>query len=147
MVFKVSNSELQHLRVSFIFLFYFFLVLADNSRYFPGMVDEALAILAILATHQDGRSAIGHASAVPELIDLIKSGSARNKENAAAVTLALATYDPVHLDTALQMGAQGPLHALVIDGTVRAKRKATLLLGHMRKQQEPCLPSSPERCV
>lgn len=98
------------------------------------MVDEALAILAILATHQDGRVAIGHASAVPVLVDLIKSGSARNKENAAAVTLALATYDPVHLDTALRMGAQGPLHALVSDGTVRAKRKATQLLEHMRKQ-------------
>jgi hypothetical protein len=104
------------------------------------MVDEALAILAILATHQDGRIAIGQASAVPVLVDLIKSGSPRNKENAAAVTLALATFDSVHLDTALKMGAQGPLHALVNDGTVRAKRKATQLLEHLRKQQEPILP-------
>jgi len=104
------------------------------------MVDEALAILAILATHQDGRVAIGHASAVPVLVDLIKSGSARNKENAAAVTLALATYDPVHLDTALKMGAQSPLHALVNDGTERAKRKAALLLEHMRKLQDSGFP-------
>jgi hypothetical protein len=91
------------------------------------MVDEALAILAILATHQDGRIAIGQASAVPVLVDLIKSGSPRNKENAAAVTLALATFDSVHLDTALKMGAQGPLHALVNDGTVLKGRLLSFL--------------------
>lgn len=106
------------------------------------MVDEALAILAILSTHQDGRVAIGQASAVPVLVDLLKSGSPRNKENAAAVTLALATYDPMHLETAYKLGAQGPLHALVSDGTVRAKRKAAQLLEHMRMQHESTIPLS-----
>jgi len=112
------------------------------------MVDEALAILAILATHQDGRVAIGQASAMPILVDLLKSGSPRNKENAAAVTLALAVYDRKHLETAYKLGVEDPLYSLVSDGTVRAKRKAAQLLGHMQTRHEFVLPfTGLEDCV
>lgn len=104
------------------------------------MVDEALAILAILATHPDGRVAIGQASAIPILVDLLKSGSPRNKENAAAVTLVLAVYNPKQLEIAYKLGVQEPLHSLVSDGTVRAKRKAAQLLEHMQTQHEFVLP-------
>jgi hypothetical protein len=38
-----------------------------------GTVDEALAILAILATHQEGRVAIGQALAIPVLMDLLET--------------------------------------------------------------------------
>eukprot|EP00249_Psilotum_nudum_P026751 c33398_g1_i1 orf=2-265(+) len=76
------------------------------------MVDEALAILAIIATHQEGRVAIGQASAIPLLVDLIRTGSPRNKENGAAVLLSLCTNDSAHILTARQVGASGPLSEL-----------------------------------
>ncbi|KAJ7947663.1 RING-type E3 ubiquitin transferase [Quillaja saponaria] len=54
-----------------------------------GMVDEALAILAILSSHSEGKAAIGSAEAVPVLVEVIGNGSPRNKENAAAVLVHL----------------------------------------------------------
>jgi hypothetical protein len=104
------------------------------------MVDEALAILAILATHQEGRVAIGQASAIPVLVDLIHSGSSRNKENAAAVLLALMITDPAHIEKTLELGAYGALTDLASHGTTRAKRKAIQLLEHMRKQEGQSIP-------
>ncbi|EFJ12670.1 ubiquitin-protein ligase, PUB13 [Selaginella moellendorffii] len=101
-----------------------------------GMVDEALAILAILATHQEGRVAIGQESTIPLLVELIRSGSARNKENAAAVLLALGQNDAAHLVTAQQYDAGVPLAELVQNGTSRARRKASLILELMHKQQQ-----------
>ncbi|GLJ32880.1 hypothetical protein SUGI_0662210 [Cryptomeria japonica] len=100
-----------------------------------GMVDEALAILAILATHQEGRITIGKQSAIHILVDLIHSGSARNKENAAAVLLALGINDSSHLLTALQLGIYKDLVELSRNGTARARRKATTLLDLMSKQE------------
>jgi hypothetical protein len=97
-------------------------------------VDEALAILAILATHPEGRIAIGQANATPMLIEIITSGSPRNKENGAAVLLALCTFDPQHIVLAQLLDAFGPLSELVQDGTTRAKRKAAQLLDLMRRQ-------------
>lgn len=111
------------------------------------MVDEALAILAILATHQEGRGAIGQASAIPVLVELIRSGSSRNKENAAAVLLALTTNDPAHIKTARQLGAQAILTNLATDGTARAKRKAAQLLEHMRKQAQVLPFTGLEECL
>eukprot|EP00250_Pteridium_aquilinum_P008494 c17992_g3_i1 orf=496-2496(+) len=106
------------------------------------MVDESLAILAILATHQEGRAAIGQASATPVLVELIQTGSPRNKENAAAVLLALCLNDPVQTALAGQLGAHGPLNELVKNGTGRAKRKASTLLDYMNKHEKstPDLP-------
>ena len=101
-----------------------------------GMVDEALAILSILATHQDGQSEIGHQSAIHILVKLICSGSACNKENAAAVLLALAINDSSHLLTGLQFGVYGPLIELTHNGTSRAKRKAKALLELMSKHEQ-----------
>ncbi|CAK9206532.1 unnamed protein product [Sphagnum jensenii] len=105
-----------------------------------GMVDEALAILAILATHQEGRVAIGQASAIPVLVDLIHSGSSRNKENAAAVLLALMVTDAANIEKARELGAYAALTDLASNGTTRAKRKATQLLEHMRKQEGQSIP-------
>lgn len=105
-----------------------------------GMVDEALAILAILASHQEGKIAIGNADAIPILVQLIRTGSPRNRENAAAVLLALCTSDPQHLVAARELGAYEPLSDLVQNGTARAKRKAASLLEHMNKSEQP--PSS-----
>ncbi|KAI5062301.1 hypothetical protein GOP47_0022840 [Adiantum capillus-veneris] len=100
------------------------------------MVDEALAILAILATHHEGRAAISQASATPVLVELIKTGSPRNKENAAAVLLALCLNDVVQTALVGQLGAHGPLIELAKNGTGRGRRKASSLLDHMNRHEK-----------
>lgn len=54
-----------------------------------GMVDVALAMLAILSSHVEGKLATGAAEAVPILVEVIRSGSPRNDEDAAAVLVYL----------------------------------------------------------
>ena len=97
------------------------------------MVDEALAILAILASHPEGKSAIGAAEAVPVLVDVIGNGSPRNRENAAAVLVHLCTGDQQHLAEAQELGVMGPLVDLAQNGTDRGKRKAAQLLECMSR--------------
>ncbi|XP_051120521.1 U-box domain-containing protein 13-like [Andrographis paniculata] len=99
-----------------------------------GMVDEALAILAILAGHPEGKAAIGAAEAVPVLVDVIRNGSARNKENAAAVMVHLCSGEHrQHVAEAHEMGVMGPLQELAQHGTERGKRKAAQLLERMNR--------------
>ncbi|XWS53134.1 hypothetical protein CRYUN_Cryun11dG0131800 [Craigia yunnanensis] len=98
-----------------------------------GMVDEALAILAILASHPEGKSAIGASEAVPVLVDVIGNGSPRNKENAAAVLVHLCAGDQQHLAEAQELGVMGPLVDLAQNGTDRGKRKAAQLLERMSR--------------
>ncbi|KAF8397729.1 hypothetical protein HHK36_016651 [Tetracentron sinense] len=93
-----------------------------------GMVDEALAILAILASHQEGKVAIGQAEPIPVLVEVIRTGSPRNRENSAAVLWSLCTGDAQHLKTARELKAEEALKELSENGTDRAKRKADNLL-------------------
>lgn len=93
-----------------------------------GMVDEALAILAILASHPEGKVAIGHSEPMPVLVEVIRTGSPRNRENAAAVLWALCTGDMQYLIVARDLGAEEVLKELGETGTDRAKRKAGSLL-------------------
>ncbi|KAF9594288.1 hypothetical protein IFM89_028945 [Coptis chinensis] len=97
-----------------------------------GMVDEALAILAILASHQEGKMVIGQAEPIPILVEVIKSGSPRNRENAAAVLWSLCTGDVQHIKSAKELGAGEALQELLEHGTDRAKRKAGNLLELVR---------------
>ncbi|CAA3001943.1 U-box domain-containing 13-like isoform X2 [Olea europaea subsp. europaea] len=69
-----------------------------------GMVDEALAIQAILASHPEGKAAIGAAEAVPVLVDVIGNGSPRNKANAAAVLVHLCARDQHYLVECQELG-------------------------------------------
>ncbi|XP_077239126.1 plant U-box 13 [Tasmannia lanceolata] len=106
-----------------------------------GMVDEALAILAILSSHPEGKAAIGAAEAVPVLVDVIGSGSPRNRENAAAVLVHLCSTDQhhQHLAEAQELGVMAPLLDLAQNGTDRGKRKAAQLIermGRFIEQQE-----------
>lgn len=93
-----------------------------------GMVDEALAILAILASHQEGKKAIGQSEPIPVLVEVIRTGSPRNRENAAAVLWSLCTGDLMQLKLAKQFGAEEALKELSESGTDRAKRKAGNIL-------------------
>ncbi|KAL5710882.1 non-specific serine/threonine protein kinase [Ranunculus cassubicifolius] len=101
----------------------------------PGgvMVDEALAILAILASHPEGKIAIGVAEAVPVLVEMISSGSPRNKENSAAVLVHLCSGDQQYMADAQELGVMGPLFDMSQNGTDRGKRKAAQLLERMNR--------------
>ncbi|XP_066395677.1 protein spotted leaf 11-like [Miscanthus floridulus] len=107
-----------------------------------GMVDEALAILAILSGHPEGKTAIGAASAIPVLVGVIRNGSPRSKENAAAVMVHLCNGEgeqqQQHLAEAQEQGIMSLLEELAESGTDRGKRKAVQLLERMNwflKQQ------------
>lgn len=93
-----------------------------------GMVDEALAILAILASHIEGKMAIGQAEPIPVLVEVIRTGSPRNRENAAAVLWSLCTGNLQQLNLAREIGAEQVLKELSENGTDRAKRKAGNIL-------------------
>ncbi|KAH0462198.1 hypothetical protein IEQ34_009773 [Dendrobium chrysotoxum] len=99
------------------------------------MVDEALAILAILSSHAECKAVIGALQAVPVLVEVIRSGSPRNKENAAAVLLHLCTGEQQqqHLAEAQECSVMGALLELASSGTDRGKRKAMQLLYRMTR--------------
>lgn len=100
------------------------------------MVDEALAILAILSSHPEGKVVVGAADAVPFMVDFIRSGSPRNKENAAAVLVQLCSWDPQHLIEAEKLGVMGCLIDMAENGTDRGKRKAAQLLNRFSRFNE-----------
>ncbi|GMN38727.1 hypothetical protein TIFTF001_007949 [Ficus carica] len=108
-------------------------ILTDSGN---SMVDEALTIMSVLASHQEAKVAIVKAGTIPVLIDLLRTGLPRNKENAAAILLALCKRDAENLACISRLGAVIPLSELTKSGTERAKRKATSLLEHLRKLQQ-----------
>ncbi|XP_077220235.1 plant U-box 14 [Tasmannia lanceolata] len=101
-----------------------------------GMMDEALAILAILATHQEGRLAIGQADPILILVEVMRTSSPRNRENATAVLCSLCLSDVQYLKAAKELGAEEALKELAEGGTDRAKRKAGSLLELMNRSVE-----------
>lgn len=103
------------------------------------MVDEALTVLSILASHHEAKSAMVRAQIIPNLIDFIKFGIPRNKENAASILLSICKRDDENIDCVIRLGGLTPLMELAASGSERGRRKANLLLGHIersRRQQE-----------
>ncbi|CAN6248010.1 unnamed protein product [Urochloa humidicola] len=96
------------------------------------MVDEALALLAILAT-SEGWAVIAQAEPIPKLVEVIKSGSPRNSENAAAIIWSLCCADVGQARAAKAAGAEDALKKLSQSGTDRAKRKASSILEVMHQ--------------
>ncbi|TKY66063.1 U-box domain-containing protein 13 [Spatholobus suberectus] len=92
------------------------------------MRDEALAIMAVVVSHPDGKAAIGSMNAVSTLVELISNGSPRNKENATSVLVLLCKGDPLHLSIVSSLGVISPLLDLAENGSERGKRKASQLL-------------------
>ncbi|KAI4340375.1 hypothetical protein MLD38_025219 [Melastoma candidum] len=101
-----------------------------------GMVDEGLAILAIIASHSEGKAAIGAAEALPVLIEFVSRGSSRNKENAAAILVHLFGADPKYIVEAQDLGIMGYLVDLSQNGTERGKRKAAQLIERISRYVE-----------
>ena len=91
-------------------------MLTDSSK---SMVDDALTIMLVLASHQKAKVAIVKASTIPFLIDLLRTGLPQN--NLACIS---------------KLGALIHLTELAQSGTKRAKRKATSSLEHLRKLQQ-----------
>ncbi|KAJ4973728.1 hypothetical protein NE237_006902 [Protea cynaroides] len=99
------------------------------------MVGEALTLLSVLVGHQDCKAAVVKASIIPVLIDLLRTGLPRNKENAAAILLSLCKKNAENLECIARLGAYIPLIELSKSGTDRAKSKACSLLDHLRKSR------------
>ena len=102
-----------------------------------GMVDEALGILAILASHPEGKNAIGQAKPIPVLVELIRTRSPRNRENASAILWTLCMGDVSNLKMAKELKAEPVLKDLCESGTDRAKRKASSLIELLQRVEEP----------
>lgn len=98
-----------------------------------GMIDEALSILLLLASHPDGQNEIGKLSFVETLVEIIRSGTPKNKECATSVLLELGLNNSSLVLAALQYGVYEHLVEIARTGTNRAQRKANSLLNHMSK--------------
>eukprot|EP00250_Pteridium_aquilinum_P005416 c15508_g1_i1 orf=614-1495(-) len=93
-----------------------------------GLVDESLTVLLNLASHQEGRFAIGRASGISTLVDLLRRGTDSNKEYACTVLLVLCHDDFACSEEACNLGAQELLETLSLSGTERAQRKAARVM-------------------
>ena len=86
--------------------------------------DAAAAVLCI----QDSRHLCWRTKPIHIVVEVIRTGSPRNRENVAAVLWSLCTRDPLQLKLAKEHGAGAALQELSENGTDRAKIKAGSIL-------------------
>ncbi|XP_023736676.1 probable receptor-like protein kinase At5g59700 [Lactuca sativa] len=98
--------------------------------------EEALSILAILSSHEEGKLAIGKVDVVAVLVEVIGNGSPNNKENAAVVLVELCSGDQKYLVEAQELGVMGKLMDLLQDGPDIGKRKAGELLEMVEEHRD-----------
>ncbi|XP_010556057.1 PREDICTED: U-box domain-containing protein 15 [Tarenaya hassleriana] len=101
-----------------------------------GMIDEALSVFLLLASHPEGRHVIGQLSFIETLVDFIREGTPKNKECAASVLLELGSNNSSFILAALQFGAYEHLVEIRNSGTNRAQRKANALIQLIRKSEQ-----------
>ncbi|KAG2658472.1 hypothetical protein PVAP13_1KG257500 [Panicum virgatum] len=104
--------------------------IADDS-----LVDESLAILALLSGDHETVEEIGETGGVASMLRVIKEDQCkRNKENAVAVLFAVCMYDRTKLrEIAEDENLNGSLAWLAQNGTSRARRKAAGILDKMKR--------------
>ncbi|XP_075476780.1 U-box domain-containing protein 15-like [Primulina tabacum] len=107
-------------------------ILEDKSL---DMVDESLSILLLIASHQEGLNEIGKLPFIRTLVELVRYGTPKNKECAAAVILELGSNSSSCLLGALQYGVYEHLIEMTRCGTNRARRKAHSLLHLISKNE------------
>ncbi|KAL6873958.1 hypothetical protein ACP4OV_014040 [Aristida adscensionis] len=107
------------------------LKIIDNKKL--GMVDEALSIFLLLASHSSCRNTIGTTSFVETLVQIIKEGTPKNKECALSVLLELGSNNNSLMVHALGLGVHAHLSDIAKTGTSRAQRKANSLIQLSRK--------------
>ncbi|KAF3780331.1 U-box domain-containing protein 9 [Nymphaea thermarum] len=100
-----------------------------------GLVDESLAILAILSSNQQALEEIGRNGGTRCVLDIIReSTSGRNRENAVAVLHAVCWNDRTKLkEVREEEDENGSLTVLSQNGTSRARRKAASILERLRR--------------
>ncbi|XP_021273663.1 U-box domain-containing protein 9 [Herrania umbratica] len=98
-------------------------------------VDELLAILAMLSTHQRAVEEIGELEAVPYLLRIVRESTCeRNKENCIAILHTVCLNDRTKWKALREEeNTYGTISKLAQDGTSRAKRKATGILERLRR--------------
>ncbi|GJN29969.1 hypothetical protein PR202_gb18239 [Eleusine coracana subsp. coracana] len=101
-----------------------------------GMIDEALTLLAILAGNTEAKAVIAQSEPITPLVEVIKTGSPRNRENAAAILWSLCSTDVEQIRAAKAAGTEDALKELLESGTDRAKRKASSILELIRQAEE-----------
>ncbi|KAL8478213.1 hypothetical protein ACS0TY_030200 [Phlomoides rotata] len=99
------------------------------------MVDEALSILLLIASHPEGRNEIGRLTLIQTLVEIVRDGTPKNKECAAALILELGSNNSSCLLGALQYDVYDHLVDITKCGTTRAQRKVNSLLHLMSKSE------------
>ena len=99
------------------------------------LVDELLAILAILSGHQKAVEEMGELGALPCLLGIIRESTCeRNKENCVAILYTICINDRTKWrELREEENANGTLYKLAQCGTSRAKRKANGILERLSK--------------
>ncbi|KAG9447935.1 hypothetical protein H6P81_014063 [Aristolochia fimbriata] len=99
------------------------------------LVDELLAILAMLASNEEALEEMGRCGAVALLLGIIReSTSGRNRENSAAILYSICMNDRTKLrEVKEEEYANRTLSRLAQNGTSRAQRKATSILERVRR--------------
>lgn len=99
------------------------------------LVDELLAILALLSSHPKAVEEMGDRGAVPFLLSIIReSTSERSKENCVAILYTICYSDrTTWKEIKEEEKANGTLSKLAQCGTSRAKRKATSILERVNR--------------
>ncbi|KAJ0971895.1 hypothetical protein J5N97_019854 [Dioscorea zingiberensis] len=99
------------------------------------LVDESLAILAMLSSNHDAVEEIGEIGGVPILLTIIKESScARNKENSIVVLFSICMNDRTKLrEVGEEESLSGTISQLAQNGTSRARRKAGGILERLRR--------------
>ncbi|KAG8642004.1 U-box domain-containing protein 9 isoform X2 [Manihot esculenta] len=99
------------------------------------LVDELLAILAILSSHQRAVEEMGELGAVPCLLRIIRESTCeRNKENCIAILHTICLYDRTKWKALREEEhSYGSISKLARDGTSRAKRKASGILERLNR--------------
>lgn len=98
-------------------------------------VDELLAILAMLASHQKAIEEMGELGAVPCLLSIMRESTCgRNKENCIAILHTICSNDRTKWkEMREEENTYGTISELAENGTSRAKRKASGILERLNR--------------
>ncbi|KAJ0988942.1 hypothetical protein J5N97_007298 [Dioscorea zingiberensis] len=99
------------------------------------LVDESLAILAILSSKREAAEELGKSGGIPCLLSIIKENScAQNKENAVVALFSICMNDRTKLmEVSEEENLGGTISQLAQNGTSRARRKASGILERLSR--------------
>ncbi|XP_074579363.1 uncharacterized protein LOC141835869 [Curcuma longa] len=103
----------------------------------PGsnMVDKAAYVLHAVVEIPEGRAAAVEEYGVPVLVEMVETGTPRQKEISVLSLLEICKESAIHRKMAVNEGAIPPLVALSQFGTKKAKQKAEALIELLRQSR------------